>query len=40
MKTDRWGGGNEFVPVYAKVEDYGLANGNNNLFWIKLKSVE
>lgn len=36
MKTDRWGGGNEFIPVYAQVEDYGLSPGGQ-AFWIRLK---
>ncbi|OYW15880.1 MAG: hypothetical protein B7Z54_10150, partial [Sphingobacteriales bacterium 12-47-4] len=36
MPVDRWGGGYEFVPVYARVEDYGLT-ATPNRFWIKFK---
>ncbi len=39
VPTDKWGAGNEFIPVYAEVEDYGLHAGGNK-FWLKLKPVE
>ncbi len=38
VPTDTWGGGIEYVPVYAQVADYGLVSPNK--FWLKLKAVE
>lgn len=36
MPADRWGSGYEFVPVYARVADYGLTTVENR-FWIKFE---
>lgn len=38
VPSDTWGGGIEYIPVYAEVEDWGLVNVNR--FWIKLKKVD
>lgn len=38
VPEDKWGGGVEYVPVYAEVDDYG--KGSQNKFWIKLKLID
>lgn len=38
VPTDKWGGGKEIIPVYGKIDSYGLVNSQK--FWIKLKKVE
>ncbi|MCU7549881.1 PA14 domain-containing protein [Chitinophagaceae bacterium LB-8] len=38
VPKDKWGSGYEFVPVYAKVKDYGLMTGSS-MFWLKLERV-
>ncbi len=38
--TDKWGNGNEWIPLYADIEDIGLVAGTTNRVWIKVKEVE
>lgn len=38
MPADKWGSGYEFVPVYGKVESYGLVDQNR--FWVKFEKVQ
>ncbi|KYP14097.1 PA14 domain-containing protein [Flavihumibacter sp. CACIAM 22H1] len=39
MPTDQWGSGYDFVPVYAKIADWGKVDGQNR-FWLKLEKVQ
>ena len=38
--TDKWGTGNEWVPMYADIDDMGLVSGSTNQIWIKVKDVD
>lgn len=41
MPADKWGSGNEFVPCYADVEDYGMKGNNaDKKIWIKVKPID
>lgn len=39
MPDDRWGSGNEYIPGYAKISDYGLVTGDAHKFWIRFAAV-
>ncbi|MET0637784.1 MAG: PA14 domain-containing protein [Chitinophagaceae bacterium] len=39
MPKDIWGGGEEMVPTYIEVEEYGIVPGKNDRFWVKMKQV-
>lgn len=38
--TDRWGTGNEWVPLYADIDQVGLVSGTKDKVWIKVKDVD
>lgn len=40
MPTDAYGGGEEMVPGYGTIEDYGVSTGNDHQFWVRLAPVE
>lgn len=41
MPADKWGSGNEFVPCYADVEDYGMKGNNaDRMIWIKVTPID
>ncbi len=40
MPADQFGSGNEMVPGYGTIEDYGVSTGNDHQFWIKLAKVD
>jgi hypothetical protein len=39
VPTDQFGGGNEAIPVYVDIDDYGIVqpNGSSTQFWIKTR---
>lgn len=40
VPADTWGGGYEFVPCYAEIDNYGVrANSGNKTIWIKVKPI-
>lgn len=40
MPPDQFGSGEEMVPGYGTIEDYGISATDNKQFWIKLAPVE
>ncbi|MDI3321390.1 hypothetical protein [Pinibacter soli] len=41
MPADKWGNGNEWIPLYADIADAGVVSGGDNkTIWIKVKDVD
>lgn len=38
--TDKWGSGNEWIPLYTDIVNVGLVSGSNTRIWIQVKDVD